>query len=485
MDTSAAKKPSLIDKLVSFQLSGAYPVFFAIICAISGLGNKYVYLPMISILGVCVLFSVFFVKDNKVFLTPILMIYYSLGTDNALAFANSKGDVFAAFDSDGLIGICILAAVIATPFIIRFIVDGSFALAFKQRSFLIYGILALDISILLGGIFSEHWMPKDLAYGVILIAGLNLFFLIVYSIVKRADRDIVPYTCHIIVMACLAISAQVAVTAIQAHMQNDLIVFSAPLDRWMIQRGHFCFSWGIPTIIGATTAIGIPAAMYMAKNERYPLFYYISAIVFWLVSLVVNTRSAMLVGGIFLLGGAIIACLSGRNKKTNIIFSSVLFGCFAALFAYFCTKATGTGSLRDTLYEIYKLLRFDSVADRMQIFDVGAKDFLSAPIFGVGWSKGALDADLQSHNFYSNMYHCVLIQMGASAGVVGLAALALHIKDIFIIGCKKFRVDRLFILSVPLMILCMSLVDNFFFYLNFQIPYVTFLLLADKHREIQ
>ncbi len=487
MDASveSVKRPSLIDYIVRFQLSGAYPVFFAILCAISGLGNKYVYIPVISILGICVLFSVFFVKDNKVFLTPILMIYYSLGTDKAQAFLDSNGNVLAAFDSDGFMGICILAAIIVIPFIIRFIADGSFALAFKQRSFLIYGILALDITILLGGAFSEHWTPKSLVYGLILVTGLNLFFLVVYSIIEKSDRDIIPYTCHIIVMACLAISAQVAVAAIQAHMQQDLIVFSAFLDRWVIQRGHFCFSWGIPTVIGATCALGIPAAMYMAKNERYPLFYYISAIIFWLVSLVVNTRSAMIVGGLLLLGGAIIVCFSGKNKKINLIFSSVLFVCFTALIAVFCVEATKVGSLSDALYEIYKLFRFDSVNDRIEIFDTGIKDFMSAPVFGVGWDKGALDESLRLENFYSNMYHCLPIQLGASAGVLGLLAFFFHIKDIFIIGFKKFCLDRALILSIPVMILCMSFVDNFFFYLNFQIVYVVFLVLADKQRLTQ
>ena len=176
MELSAKKRRNLIDIITRFQLSGAYPLFFAMLCAVSGLGNKYVYIPMISILGSCVLFSVFFVKDSKVFLTPVMMMYYSIGFDNPQAFLNSNGNVISAFDRDGFVGICVIAAIIVIPLVLRFILDGSILLAFRQKSMFLYGILALDVAILTGGAFSRHWTLRDVAYGAILILGLNVFF---------------------------------------------------------------------------------------------------------------------------------------------------------------------------------------------------------------------------------------------------------------------------------------------------------------------
>ena len=147
-------------------------------------------------------------------------------------------------------------------------------------------------------------------------------------------------------------------------------------------------------------------------------------------------------------------------------------------------KVTESAPINEVLFDIYKFLRFDIVDDRIAIYKIGLEDFLNAPIFGVGWSKGALSSDLKFKNFYSNMYHCLPLQFCASAGIVGLAALGYHIKDIIKLALRRINVDRLMLLSVSIMILLMSLVDNFFFYLNFQIIYVAFLLLAEKHYEL-
>ncbi len=478
------KRPKFIDLIEKFQLSGAYPVFFAILCAVSGLGNKYVYLPIISILGLSILFSVLFVRDNKVFITPIFMIYYALGTDTPKAFLDSNGEVLAAFDYDGLIGICILAAIIAIPVFLRFILDGSFAYAIKNRGVTFWGIVALNVAIFLGGAFSKHWSPVNLAYALILVAGLDVFYLILSSIVRKSDGTVIPYACKILVITCLMIAAQAILLALQLHLDGMLIRVNEWTGQWILQREYLARSWGISTIICASCSVGIPAAMYMARNERFPLFYYISALVMWCVTILVNTRSAMLVGGIFLIVGIAIISFSGKNKKCNLIFSAILLVLLIAGVIVAYNKLTRTLTPNEIFYNLYKYLRFDSVNDRMTIFDVGVKDFLSAPIFGVGWVKGALSQDLQSNNFYSNMYHCIVIQMGASAGSVGLLALILHVKDYFRIAFKKPRTDRFLLLFIPASVLLMSLVDNFIFYLNLQIFYVAFLCIAEKHLEL-
>ena len=481
---SRKKRLSLKQCLINFQLSGAYPLFFAAVCAISGMGDKRIYLPAISILAISILFSIFCVKDNKVFLAPILMSYYSLGTDRVNGYIDSNGNVTASFDQNGFIGICFLAAIIIIPLIFRFILDGSFVLAIRKKSLFLFGILALDAAILLGGLFSKHWNLKSIFYGIVLIAGLNIFFLMLSSIVKKCDKDIFPYTCRILILTCLVISAQVIVAALRAHAQNDLVIFSTSMDRWLIQRSHFSFSWGLPTIVGASAIIGIPAAFYLAKNERYPALYYCCALLFWGVSFIVNTRSAMIVGAFFLLIGAVIASCSGKNKKTNLFLSVVLGAGFLAAAAIFCARAALHGNLGNLLTDAYKLFRFDSVYDRIRIFKAGLGDFVSYPVFGVGWSKGALETNVRTDNFYGNMYHCIIIQLGASTGVVGITAFVYHFKDIAILAIKQFRADRLLLLAVPIMILSLSLVDNFIFYLNFQIIYAAFLVLAERHCEL-
>ena len=201
-------------------------------------------------------------------------------------------------------------------------------------------------------------------------------------------------------------------------------------------------------------------------------------------AILVNTRSAMLVGGLFLILGVIIASFLGKNKRVNLIFSACFLGLAilggVAVFVYY-TRDT---SIEETWLRIYKFMRLDSTNDRLHLFKVGLRDFASSPLLGIGWSKGGNSIDQRAGNFYSNMYHCIIIQMAASTGIVGISAMIFHVKDIFTITFKRFSLDRALLLSVPLMILAMSLVDNFFFYLNFQIIYIAFLLVAQKHFDL-
>ena len=477
-------RPKFIDAIEKFQLSWAYPVLFAILCTVSGVSNKYVYLPVISILALMVLFSVLFVRDKKVVFAPTLMIYFSMGIDTHGAFAQTNGEVASSFDTDGLIGICILGVIITAPFVLRIILDGSFLRVFKEKNPLFYGIIFLNVAILLGGLISEHWTPSSFLYGIFLVAGLDLFYIIISTVVKDSKTLTFSYACRALVLTCLMICAQTLLLTLYLNNNGLLIRIDEWTGRWILQREFIAMSWGISTVIGATAVLGIPAAMYLAKNERFPIIYYISALIMLGTAILVNTRSAMLVGGLFLILGVIIASFSGKNKRVNLIFSACLLGLAilggVAVFVYY-TRDT---SIEETWLRIYKFMRLDSTNDRLHLFKVGLRDFASSPLLGIGWSKGGNSIDQRAGNFYSNMYHCIIIQMAASTGIVGISAMIFHVKDIFTITFKRFSLDRALLLSVPLMILAMSLVDNFFFYLNFQIIYIAFLLVAQKHFDL-
>ena len=474
-------RPKFVDAIEKFQLSWAYPVLFAILCTISGVSNKYVYLPIISVLALMVLFSVLFVRDKMVVFAPTLMIYFSMGIDTHGAFAETNGEVASSFDADGLVGICILGVIITAPFVLRIILDGSFMRVFKDKNPLSFGIIFLNIAILLGGLISGHWTPSSFLYGIFLVAGLDLFYIIISTVIKDSKALTFSYACRALMVTCLMICAQIIILALYLHSNGMLIRIDEWTGRLILQREFLAMSWGISTVIGATAVLGIPAAMYLAKNERFPIIYYISALIMLGTAILVNTRSAMLVGGLFLIIGISIASFTGKNRRVNLIFSACLLclavcGGIAAL-AYY----TRDISIGDAWLNISKFMRLDSVNDRLFLFKVGLRDFASSPILGIGWSKGGNSLDQHAGNFYSNMYHCIIIQMAASTGVVGIAAMVTHVKDICVMTFKGFKIDRLFLVSVPLMILAMSLVDNFFFYLNFQIIYVAFLLVAQKH----
>ena len=155
----------IIKILVRAQNSVIYPIVFAALCVCSGLSDKTFYLPIMWILCGFVVFSALFSHDNKVFLVPMLMVYYSLGRDGEhTLYDDLKMEYLQSFDSDAFIHICVCGIVMASAFIIRLIADGSVKRALQKRGICTWGILSLDIVLILNGIFSANYSPLNLTF---------------------------------------------------------------------------------------------------------------------------------------------------------------------------------------------------------------------------------------------------------------------------------------------------------------------------------
>ena len=473
----------VIGAITKFQLSGAYPVVFALLCAISSLAEKNIYFPVFCLLAALVLFSAIFVKDNKVLIPPILMMYYALGTDTYNAFIVSDGSTFAAFDSDSLTMVIAVAAVLGVALVVRFILDGTFKYALTHRSMIFWGVVALDCAFLLNGAFSPFWTWECLAYGAIMAAGLSVSYLVLFPIIDRSDKEIIDYTCRSAVAMSYVILIQVVVISVIAYQYDSLVRYDTIAESWMVCRTIFHRSWGIATIVGGAVVLGIPAALKLAHSKRFPIFHYISAILFFLVACLVNTRSAMLFGALTLLAGIILICFSGKNRKINLIFTCSLICLAVTAACVIIIKLNDAGTLEYYFTKTLSFFRLNVSGERLDIYEKGWQDVSNSFIFGEGVSKGGFTTAAENTNAFGRMYHNILLQFAASMGLLGIFAFLFHIKDYFLLGIKKINVARILLLSLPLMIICMSLFDNFFFYPNFQIFYVAFFALAQKDFE--
>ena len=243
--------------------------------------------------------------------------------------------------------------------------------------------------------------------------------------------------------------------------------------------------WGISTVVAAAFALGIPAAMYLAKNRKGCFFTYFSAPIFILGTIIINCRAAMVIGIVSFILCAVILCFRGRNRVQIRIYSAALVVAMLGIAIYVHIQIMPLPSL---LHEVFALLRLESDtglidARRKLLWENGIKDFKLSPIFGVGFKDGGYALRMQSENFYSNMYHCILVQVPAAMGIFGCLAFLFHLFELARLCFKKISSDRFLLLMIPGMIIGMSLVDNFFFYANFQIFYGVFLAMAEKNLE--
>jgi hypothetical protein len=127
-------------------------------------------------------------------------------------------------------------------------------------------------------------------------------------------------------------------------------------------------------------------------------------------------------------------------------------------------------------------VRLDRIFEdpRWNLWSAAWENLKSAPLFGVGFEKGAFPIEQRFNNVFSNMYHGIIPQFYGAMGILGICALVKHLFDLGKTVFCRFSAEKLLLAAVPGMILMMSLVDNFFFYANYQFVYCLFLALLEK-----
>ena len=294
------EKNKIIAFLVKLQNSSFYPIFFALICIISGTNSKEVYLPCIYFLTLTVVFGGLFSDDLKIFLVPALLIYYSIGFDsneNLSSLLYSAGYT-APFTPSSLIHFAICLSLILAVLLYRIFASGALKDIMLKKGLFFWGIIAIDVALLLNGLFSVHWKPMNLLYGLLIASGLTLFYCIFLVLLKNV-KETVAYACKALVCAGGVALAQTLIRAAQliAAGRTDVFVEGT---HCMLSRQLLSLAWGVPTITGAVMAMAIPAALYLARARRFPVLSCCCAVALLAGTFIINTRSALIFGGIAL-----------------------------------------------------------------------------------------------------------------------------------------------------------------------------------------
>lgn len=479
------ERSKMLSRIVKLQNTAFYPAIFALICVISGTSSSEIYLPCMYILTAIAVLTGLFSSDLKVFVVPAFLVYYSLGADVTLDYYAGYS-YMPPFDASSMPHFALCLVLLSATLIYKLISTGAISEMFGKRGLFFWGIVCMDVALLLNGLFSSGWSLMGVAYGMLTAIPLTLFYCLFLTVIARS-ADGVAYACKTLVAVGFAVSAQVIVTSLKlAHFDNLLITFDTGAER--INRYMLAMAWGPPTIVGAVIAVTIPAALYLARSRKYPLISFASAIFLWVMTVFIDTRSAIIFGGIALFFGVIFCCVSGRNKKTIRIVTLVLLIAMIAFAIWlFALNPERGESIIEKMLDALRL-DFDSegndslqtlLGSRADIWLGGWRYFLRAPIFG----SGIISGDYPLDEVYSNMYHNIFIEFLGSMGIVGLLAFLIHLKHGLEAIFRRYSLDKLLLLSVPLCILGMSLVDNFFFYPNFVIIYAAFLACAEVSLE--
>ena len=470
------QRAPIISQIIKIQNSTLFPFMAAILCVASGTGGKSVYVPCMWVLTLSVVFAGLFSRDLRVFFIPFIMGLCFLGLDVSPEYYTRISDT-PTFDRSAIPHFVMCIVLMTAVLLYRLITSGMLKEAFCKRGIFFWGIICLDVAFVLNGAFSRNYVATNLLLGLGMAAVLTLCYFIFVPIISDSDGGI-TYLCVTMVATSYAVVGQMAIMALRLLAVDNFFITYGSV--YFVNRSILAMGWGPVTVTATVIVLGIPAALYLARNKKFSFLSFFSAPLFLAVAVFINTRSAALVGAI-LFGVGIVCCVvGGKNRLKNIIYTVILV-----------IGAVVVGAmLYDRIaYRMVDLLRtmrfypedglitlFDS---RIDIWKNGMADFLRCPAFGVGFFDGGFDSDMLSPNVYRNMYHNIFIQLIAAMGVVGLLAFLIHLKHMLEVAVRGFSAEKLLLLCVPLMIIGTSFFDNFFFYPNFQIIYAAFIAAAE------
>ncbi len=465
------EKNRAVAAVAAWQKTIWFPAVYAVLGVVSCSFGMAAYIPVYYIFMLLTVFAALFCEDSKVLLAPLLISYFAVGGDGILNYGQAITDVSLFFEPAGLVNMYIVGSVMAAAILFRLIADGTIAAVFRRRGLLTWGFLALAAAMLLNGIFSAAWEPLDLAWGLFMAVGLLLAYFIVPAMSDKTE-NIVGYLLRICLIVGLMICAEEWILMGRLAADGMLLELDEA-GKWTggFVRDYQVLGWGVSTYAAGMLAILIAPTMALAYSNRRGVWYYLAAVVMFLTIILLNARTAMLMGGIILLACMIICCFGTNRKQNRIVFAAIVAAALVCVAGIWAVMGTN-----DFFGFIAEMLRFDQGDNhRFERWANGWKDFLSAPIFGVGFMDGAAT----DPSMYSNMYHNIFVQLIGALGVFGLLAFLFHIIQVAVLCVRKFRLERFLVLLGAAAVILTSLLDNFFFFFSVQLFYGAFLAAAE------
>lgn len=360
-----------------------------------------------------------------------------------------------------MINLIILGTITGIGLIIRLI------LSIKNRKnnnkpSLTIGFIVITICMMFGGIFTKYYSARSFFYG--LLVGITLafcYFYFFYTIdFKNTRKDYFAYTFMIIGLA-------VGIETLQSYIAFD---WSGEFHRSEITTG-----WGIRNNIGGVICTCIGAPLYLGATKKHGFIYTIIAIIIYLLTILTQSRNAILVGGFLLVVGLIFVIIYTKEKERtfNILVCVVtLFILSAVMFIY-----------KDKIAKIFIDL-IDSGLEsngRLIQYKNGLKAFKEYPIIGTGF----FDFDhgnnvfFDQNSFLAPRYHNTIIQFLASTGIIGMIAYLYHRYSTLKMFFKKCNIEKIFIAICFTAIVGNSLLDCQLFNFGPGLHYGTLLVFME------
>lgn len=449
------RENTVMHKITDFLDGNWYPVVYAalaLICSFTGLELAfYVLTALVAIFGTI------FCRDTKSLIVPLVLAVYAVSQKHTPQ-PPYKSDYL--YDPAILATLGILFGLVFASTVFRMIAYKGTGNVFRTPTKARWGLFALGAVLILNGIFYSGYTIANLVLGIGIAFSFIYFYIYFYNTAEWTEKT-PEYIARILVLACAVILIQLL----------EMFVFDQPQN-----KNEFVLGWGMSNNIGGMLAMFMPACFYLTYKSRYGVAYYIFGLLTFVGVVMTLSRTSVFVGGTVLVVCMILLSIKGRYVRFvrifNIVFIVVLV-CFVFV--------------PNELWRVFKYYIEHGFNDsgRWHIWENGVKNFLRAPIFGVGfYTPIAPDWSYNIENWvFPDMYHNTYIQLLASCGILGVAAYTFHLVQGAILIFRKPSVERIFFFLVILILSGMSMADNHLFHIFPTLVYSMLIAMCEKDYE--
>ena len=456
----AISQQPVMRKLLWFFDSIWFPLAYALLALISSLtGLEVAYFGITAIVAV---FTCIFSRDSKPMLTLVFMAVYGVSwvhtpqhPYNSDFFNNRWLQIYLL-----VLGVLVVAAVV-----FRFVVFPQDRNFFKESK-LRLGIALTTAAFLLNGVFYGGYEPVDLPFGALMALSFFAFYIFFYNTLF-VDENTGMFMGRLLVIAAGVIFVQLC----------KIYLFDGVIEEGSVNKDILVAGWGMSNNIGGMLCMFFPACFYVAYRSRRlgPLFYVLGFVFFGGVCLTLSRTSA-LVGAVVLLAAAIYMSVSRSPVRT---FARVFN--IAVVVAGAVVLALSWEFVRE-LFAVYFERGF-SDSGRFELWANGIRNFLRAPLFGVGFYEPLENSYNIENWIFPDMYHNVFVQMLACCGVFGLVAYVVHIAQAVFAVRRDGTPESLFYICVLAAMFGMSLLDNHIFHVFPAMACSVMLMLSEREGE--
>lgn len=403
------KKYSIFNFISNFFRSYYYLGLIAILTLLSGLLGLEL-LTYAIVMAFC-LISLFLADDGSAMIAPFFFMY--------LSFSRKNNDIVHGGIDNSLFGdpsfvktFTILMIILGSSLLIRLI----FSLIIKKgykRPKLLFGLIALGIAYMLGGLFSDYYNHKTVLFGLYQIISILVPYILIYFTVDKTKlkKDYIPVA--LLILGFITIGYVIQMYYIAGFDFENLTTI----------RGTLYTGWGWYNNVGLQLVFAMSGALYfvLKYKKNGPIFIFLSTIFYIFVGL--TQSRGCIVGGGFVYLLSVILSITNVKKKYRMIngLSWSLIVALIGLF-YIIFKREFMIIFDDIISSLFKDNIQDISSGRISIWKDGLNQFKSNPIFGIGF----LDSTAPTFSFLPARYHDTVVQLLASTGLVGLLAYIYH-----------------------------------------------------------